>query len=36
VADILREAGISRGTFYLSFTGRHDVLAELVRRSAPA
>jgi len=31
VADILVEAGISRGSFYFYFQSKHDVLAELVR-----
>lgn len=33
VADILAEADISRGSFYFYFEGKHDVLAELVRRA---
>jgi AcrR family transcriptional regulator len=31
VADILREAGVARGSFYFYFARKHDVLAELVR-----
>jgi AcrR family transcriptional regulator len=31
VADILAEAGVSRGSFYFYFAGKHEVLAELVR-----
>ncbi|WP_344307704.1 TetR/AcrR family transcriptional regulator [Fodinicola feengrottensis] len=33
VADILAEAGISRGSFYFYFQGKHEVLAELVRQA---
>jgi AcrR family transcriptional regulator len=33
VSDILAEAGVSRGSFYFYFDGKHDVLAELVRRA---
>jgi TetR/AcrR family transcriptional regulator, ethionamide resistance regulator len=33
VADVLAEAGISRGSFYFYFAGKGDVLAELVRRA---
>lgn len=33
VSDILTAAGVSRGTFYFYFDGKHDVLAELVRRA---
>jgi AcrR family transcriptional regulator len=36
VADILAEAAISRGSFYFYFEGKHDVLAELVRRAIAA
>jgi AcrR family transcriptional regulator len=31
VADILAEADISRGSFYFYFSGKHEVLGELVR-----
>lgn len=31
VADILREAGVARGSFYFYFARKHDVLAELMR-----
>ncbi|MEV5721316.1 TetR/AcrR family transcriptional regulator [Amycolatopsis mediterranei] len=31
VADILREAGIARGSFYFYFARKQDVLAELMR-----
>src|SRR5689334_15186615 len=33
VADVLAEAGVARGTFYFYFSGKGDVLAELVRRA---
>jgi TetR/AcrR family transcriptional regulator, ethionamide resistance regulator len=33
IRDILSAAGVSRGTFYFYFDGKHDVLEELVRRS---
>src|SRR2546421_12938835 len=33
VSDILAAAGVSRGSFYFYFDGKHDVLAELVRRA---
>lgn len=33
IADILSAAGVSRGTFYFYFDGKHDVLGELVSRS---
>jgi TetR/AcrR family transcriptional regulator, ethionamide resistance regulator len=33
VSAILSAAGVSRGTFYFYFDGKHDVLAELVRRA---
>jgi TetR/AcrR family transcriptional regulator, ethionamide resistance regulator len=33
VSDILSAAGVSRGSFYFYFDGKHDVLAELVRRA---
>ncbi len=33
VADILSAAQISRGSFYFYFAGKHQVLAELVRRA---
>jgi TetR/AcrR family transcriptional regulator, ethionamide resistance regulator len=33
VGDILSAAGVSRGSFYFYFDGKHDVLAELVRRA---
>jgi AcrR family transcriptional regulator len=33
VNDILRTAGVSRGTFYFYFDSKQDVLAELVRRA---
>jgi AcrR family transcriptional regulator len=33
VSDILTAAGVSRGSFYFYFDGKHDVLAELVRRA---
>lgn len=32
VADILTAASVSRGSFYFYFDGKHDVLAELVKR----
>jgi AcrR family transcriptional regulator len=31
VADVLTEAGISRGSFYFYFQSKHEVLGELVR-----
>jgi TetR/AcrR family transcriptional regulator, ethionamide resistance regulator len=33
VADILAAAQVSRGSFYFYFAGKHEVLAELVRRA---
>lgn len=33
VADILARAAVARGSFYFYFGGKHDVLAELVRRA---
>jgi len=33
VNDILRAAGVSRGSFYFYFDSKQDVLAELVRRA---
>jgi len=33
VSDILRAAGVSRGSFYFYFDSKQDVLAELVRRA---
>ena len=33
VRDILRAAGVSRGSFYFYFDSKQDVLAELVRRA---
>jgi len=33
VADILRAAAVSRGSFYFYFPNKHAVLAELVRRA---
>src|SRR5262249_27497167 len=33
VGDILRAAGVSRGSFYFYFDSKQDVLAELVRRA---
>jgi TetR/AcrR family transcriptional regulator, ethionamide resistance regulator len=33
VSDILRTAGVSRGSFYFYFDSKQDVLAELVRRA---
>jgi len=33
VSDILSAAGVSRGTFYFYFDGKHDALAELVKRA---
>jgi TetR/AcrR family transcriptional regulator, ethionamide resistance regulator len=33
VADILKEAGVARGSFYFYFANKHAVLAELVRRA---
>ncbi len=33
VADILAAAGVARGSFYFYFAGKHQVLAELVRRA---
>jgi len=33
VSDILRAAGVSRGSFYFYFDSKHDVLGELVRRA---
>jgi TetR/AcrR family transcriptional regulator, ethionamide resistance regulator len=33
VADILSQAGVARGSFYFYFSGKHDVLAELVRQA---
>ncbi|SNT59472.1 transcriptional regulator, TetR family [Streptosporangium subroseum] len=33
VADILTAADVSRGSFYFYFAGKHQVLAELVRRA---
>jgi len=32
VDDVIREAGIARGTFYLHFESKHDVFAALVDR----
>lgn len=32
VDDVIREAGIARGTFYLHFTSKHEVFAALVDR----
>ena len=32
VDDVIREAGIARGTFYLHFDSKHDVFAALVDR----
>lgn len=32
VEDVIREAGIARGTFYLHFTSKHEVFAALVER----
>ncbi len=32
VSDVVREAGIARGTFYLYFESKHDVFAALVDR----
>jgi AcrR family transcriptional regulator len=36
VADILAEAGVSRGSFYFYFAGKAEVLAELVRGAVGA
>ena len=36
VSDILAAAGVSRGSFYFYFDSKHDVLAELVRRTVAA
>lgn len=36
VADILGEAAVSRGTFYFYFSGKHDVLAELMQQAIAA
>src|SRR5690242_20222669 len=36
VGDILTAAGVSRGSFYFYFDSKHDVLAELVRRTVAA
>ncbi|MET8652879.1 TetR/AcrR family transcriptional regulator [Nocardia aurea] len=33
VADILTRANVARGTFYFHFGSKHEVLAELVRRT---
>ena len=33
VADVLDAAGVSRSSFYFYFEGKHDLLAELVRRA---
>jgi AcrR family transcriptional regulator len=33
VEDIVREAGVARGTFYVHFPRKEDVLIELIRRS---
>src|SRR5262245_27777016 len=33
VEDVIREAGIARGTFYLHFDSKHDVFAALVDRT---
>jgi AcrR family transcriptional regulator len=33
VEDVIREAGIARGTFYLHFESKHDVFAALVDRT---
>lgn len=33
VADVLAEAQVSRSSFYFYFAGKHEVLAELVRRA---
>jgi AcrR family transcriptional regulator len=33
VADILAASGVARGSFYFYFAGKHQVLAELVRRA---
>ncbi|WP_174186597.1 TetR/AcrR family transcriptional regulator [Nocardia barduliensis] len=33
VADILKQAGVARGSFYFYFAGKNDVLAELVREA---
>jgi TetR/AcrR family transcriptional regulator, ethionamide resistance regulator len=33
VADILAAAQVSRGSFYFYFAGKHEVLADLVRRA---
>jgi AcrR family transcriptional regulator len=32
VGDVIREAGVARGTFYLHFQSKHDVFAALVDR----
>jgi AcrR family transcriptional regulator len=32
VEDVIREAGVARGTFYLYFPGKHEVFAALVER----
>jgi AcrR family transcriptional regulator len=36
VGDILAEARVARGSFYFYFSGKQDVLAELVRRAVSA
>jgi AcrR family transcriptional regulator len=33
VADILSRAAVARGSFYFYFSGKHEVLAELVRQA---
>src|SRR5262245_22293793 len=33
VEDIVRAAGVARGTFYVHFPAKDDVLIELIRRS---
>ncbi len=33
VADVIAEAGVARGTFYLHFQSKHDVFAALVDRT---
>ncbi|MEU6509710.1 TetR/AcrR family transcriptional regulator [Streptomyces sp. NPDC046942] len=33
VADILNAASVARGSFYFYFSGKHEVLAELVRQA---